>query len=415
MATPEELSTFLDQLYRKHAGELVASLLSLFNLAHMEWAEDQVQETFIAAWNNWQKKGIPEKPKAWLYKVCKNKALNELKRSWNAKTTDFGTSPQVLQTSKVEYAFQPSEVWENQLRLLFSLCHPQFSQKAQIILTLKSLGGFSVEEIAQALLMKPDAVRKTLSRVKKQLREQKLPLKIPFLLQSTQRLNSVHQILYLLFNKGYNNLSGTEIIRKDLCLEAIRLTKALLERTSIANGDTQALFSLMLFSVARFESRINDKGELMELEEQDRSTWDKGFIQQGILFFNQARKKTSWSRYHIEAGIASLHSTAKTFDDTPWKEILHLYNQLMEMIPSDTLNMNRAIAMFYSGEREAAWRELIECKSLIGNPLYHASLAKFSAIIGELEEARDFYLEAYQATSLPILKQHFSKKIEELS
>lgn len=410
----KEITKEVDRLYRSVSGQLVTSLVSFFKLSNLQLAEDIVQNTFVAALNTWSQKGIPDDPVAWLFKVCKNKTINELKKKKN-HFSEYNQSFVNNHHIQLEQAFLASEIKDNQLRLLFAICHPAFSPKTRIILTLKTLNGFKVQEIAKGLGMKIAAVKKNLSRAKQLIKEKNLPLKVPFIMQSKERLVSVHQILYLIFNEGYSASSGGVIIRKELCLEAIKLTSTLLEEHKIANEETQALFALMLFNIARFEARTNLEGDLVELEKQDRSLWDQELINQGIKHFNVSRKASSWSTYHFEAAIASLHCTAKSFSDTNWHVILRLYDDLFKINPSPFVALNRNIALFYTGKAEEAYVAISEIKGLETHHFYHATLAKICSVLTKNEAALNHYLEALKYTKIDTEKRFIKEKIDALS
>ncbi len=414
MIDPNNIQKEVDQLYRLYYGKLVASLVSYFELSEINLAEDIVQDTFYAALRNWTKNGVPRQAAGWLFKVCKNKTINAIKRegAYHTRLSDHHLSP--FPAQKVARLFLPHEIRDNQLRLLFATCHPALSVKAQIMLTLKTTIGFRTTEIARALHMEMDAVKKTLSRAKKRLKDQNIPFKVPYALQSKERINTVHRILYLIFNEGYSASSGVDLIRKELCLAAIRPLEALLGETKISDYDTEALYSLMLFNVARFESRIDKAGVPISLEDQDRSLWDHETIQIGIHYFNRARKKAAWSSYHYEAGIASLHCTAKHFNETPWNAILTLYEGLSAINDGALVFLNRYIALFYSGEREVAIEQVASLKGLEKNHLYFATLGKMHALQNHCEEALDFYLDALTLAKLEVEKCFIRQKITAL-
>ncbi len=404
----------VDRFYRDNFGKLVTSLVSYFRLSNLQLAEDIVQETFVAALKNWSAKGIPTDPQAWLFKVCKNKALNVLDRE---RTKNKASSVLVRledANHQLDQSFLPSEIKDNQLRLLFAACHPHFSAKARIILTLKILAGFKVEEIAKGLVMQPGAVRKTLLRTKQTITELNMPLKVPFILQSRERLNSVHQVLYLTFNEGYRASFGDQVIREELCLQGMQLVKALLEEENIMTQDTQALFSLMLFNVSRFHARLDDNGEPIELELQDRSLWDQDLILQGIKYFNAAKSASPWSNYHYEAAIASLHCTAPSFKETPWDSIVKLYDGLLQINASPFVCLNRNLALFYSGCRHDALRQVESIRGLENNYNYLAALAKMNHSLGNRQVALDHYLDAFNLATVNGEKRFLAKKIQQL-
>jgi RNA polymerase sigma factor (sigma-70 family) len=389
-------------------------LLSVFKLPNLEMAEDIVQNTFLAALKSWSVKGMPEKPVAWLFKVCKNKAINELKQKQKSGNLTLLPNQEHPIYFQLEQAFLPDEIRDNQLRLLFATCHPDFSPKSQLILTLKILAGFRVEEIAKGLGMKTEAVKKNLARTKSQIRESNMQLHVPFRMQSRERLNTIHQFLYLLFNEGYRASSGEREVKVELCLEAMRLTRSLLEEKKIINSDTSALFSLMLFNAARFPARTGATGEIIDLKQQDRSRWDRDLIQQDIRYFNQSKKGNSWSTYHFEAAIASFHCLSPRFEETNWAAIVKLYDGLLTTNNSCFVYFNRTIAFFYAAQPLLALSELKTLKGLEENPLYYMALAEMYAHLEKKEEAITNFFKALAKSSLSAEQQYLKKKIKEL-
>lgn len=322
--------------------------------------------------------------------------------------------PEPAASFQLEQAFLPNEIRDNQLRLLFALCHPAFPPKSQLILTLKILAGFRVEEIARALGMNAEAVKKNLSRTKGQIRENNMQLHVPFRMQSVDRLAIVHQVLYLLFNEGYRASAGERVIKAELCLEAMRMTRALLDEETISNSDTAALFSLMLFHAARFNSRTDAAGEIIDLQQQDRSCWDLTLIQKGIRYFNLAKKGKAWSGYHFEAAIASIHCLAPGFSETNWPAIVKLYDGLLEINNSRFVAFNKIIALFYAGESEQALMELLDLKGLEENALYYIALAEIYEQLGQKENALRNFQSGLGRSSLSGEKNYLKRKIKDL-
>ena len=401
----------VEQLYREYSGRLITSLLTYFEFAHLQLAEDIVQEAFVSAFKDWSKKGMPDDPAAWLYKVCKNKALNEqgrrrVQQQWLKIATDTGSG-----INDLENIFLQEEIKHSQLRLLFATCHPSLSAKSQVILTLKVLYGLRVEEIAKGLGMNPEAVKKNVSRSKQQIRSNNILLRVPFRLESKERLGAVHQVLYLIFNEGYYASFGKDMIRREVCLQALQLVRALIEEDKISSHDTHALFALMLFNIARFDARENKSREPIELERQDRSLWDKDLIQQGIRHFNISKNALKWSRYHFEAGIASLHCTAPCFASTNWLAILKLYDLLLQLQDSPFVRMNRSIALYYSGKAKQALESLEQIKGMEENPLYLITLGEINSALGNRKKALECFMAALARTTHEAEKKTINKKI----
>jgi len=415
----------VNRLYRQLYGKMVASLVSFFRLLHIQLAEDVVQDTFETALQNWSKNGLPKDATAWLFKVCKNKTLNLLKQKRTQNYTDTDQLPEA-NTYQLDQAFLHSEIRDNRLRLLFAASHPDFSRKSSVILILKTLMGFKVPEIAKGLGMQEEAVKKSLTRTKKQIKTAQLPLKVPFIFQSQTRLHTVHEVLYLVFNEGYSASSGDHIIKKELCLEAIRLLKAILDEQKIHTSETQALLALMLFNSARFDSRINEEGIPIALEQQNRTLWDDVLIGQGIVLFNSIRKHPDWSAYHYEAAIASLHCTARHFKKTPWTAISGLYTKLAEIQPSSIILLNGYIAQFYatttapenafakSELQDKQWQIVQVIEALPGlskNHLYWATLGKFYGELGDYTQGINHYLDAISYTKVAAERTFLKRQI----
>ncbi|MBL3655234.1 RNA polymerase sigma factor [Fulvivirga sediminis] len=400
----------VDHLYREYSGMLVSSLVAYFEINNLQVAEDIVQDTFISALKNWQINGMPHSPKAWLFKVCKNKCINELRK----KTVSLNiTSDQTQESPEI---WLPNELRDSQLRLLFATCHPDFSTKAQIILTLKTVASFKENEIAVGLGMTREAVKKILTRTRAYIKNNNLLLKVPFRLQSKLRLTIVHQVLYLIFNEGYKASSGNNIIRKDLCLQAMRLVRLLLDSPQLNTADTHALFSLMLFNVARFNSRTSEEGEMIELKDQDRTLWDHQLIMTGVKHLNIANLAIQQviSRYHLEAGIASIHCLAKNFEQTNWNRILMLYRQLKKMYNSPFIQLNYCIALHYHGDSEMALELLNKIDGLEYNLSYLCTKAMLYKHLNQHQRAIDYYLEALNAAQIPTEKHSIQKKLDKL-
>jgi len=415
----------VNRLYRQLYGKMVASLVSFFRLPHIQLAEDVMQDTFETALQHWSKNGLPKDPTAWLFKVCKNKTLNLLKQKRTQNYTDTDQLPEA-NTYQLDQAFLHSEIRDNRLRLLFAACHPNFSRKSSVILILKTLMGFKVPEIAKGLGMQEEAVKKNLTRTKKQIKTAQLPLKVPFIFQSQTRLHTVHEVLYIVFNEGYSASSGDHIIKKELCLEAIRLLKAILDEQKIHTSETQALLALMLFNSARFDSRIDEEGIPITLEQQNRTLWDDVLIGQGIVLFNSIRKHPDWSTYHYEAAIASLHCTASHFEKTPWAAIAGLYTKLAGIQTSSIILLNGYIAQFYAATFPAnnafAKSELLdqqwhivqaieELPGLSKNHLYWATLGKFYGALGNYKQGINHYLDAISYTKVAAERTFLKRQI----
>ncbi len=397
----------VDRLYKSHYGKMVASLLYFSQDIDLETAEDLVQDSFSSALTAWSEDNIPSNPAGWIFTVCRNKALNKIKEGKRFRTLfedeDFNSG---------ETKIRESVINDPQLKLLFACAHPDLSPKVQVVITLKYVVNLKVEAIAKILAMTIDGVDKLLVRARQKIRDEKILLEEPELSALTSRVPIVHKIIYLVFNEGYKSSWGKELVREELCEEALLMNRALLN-SNIGNKETAALHALMLFNAARFKSRFGASGELLDLEEQDRSLWNKDLILLGCDFLKQAGGEII-SPYHYEASIAYLHCTAKSFDSTDWQTITNLYFQLLENNPNPFVELNYAIALYYSGKKQKAIKIL---NALQQNPfinqyyLLNATLGKINFLEGNYIKAKEFFLKTLKQTNLQVEKDFILKMI----
>jgi len=332
----------VENLFRTEYGKLLAILTRFFGSSYIQLAEDVVQETLISALNNWSTEGIPTNPAGWLVQVAKRKALNELKRNKMMQehhNSDFffGKS-----TEDIGTVFLPNEIKDSQLRMIFTCCHASLDVKSQIALTLKTLCGFGVKEVAKALLTNESTINKRLYRAKEKIRNSQIPFNIPQGNELNEKLDTVGLTLYLLFNEGYNSSAGNSIIQKELCLEAIRLTKLLVNYFE-NNRKLSALLSLMCFHTARFDARIDNKGAIILFEDQDRNSWNKQLIDIGMHYLKKSIHDSVISSYHVEARIAAEHCMSESFEQTNWQVIYDQYVILEKLKSNPIILLNLAI------------------------------------------------------------------------
>ncbi|HYE74298.1 MAG TPA: sigma-70 family RNA polymerase sigma factor, partial [Blastocatellia bacterium] len=329
------------------------------------------------------KENEPEDHASWLFRVCKNKAINHLRKNSTAIVQDTVMNEQAH--ADMEHIFLEHEIKDSQLRLLFASCDESISPRSQIILILKNLCGLKLDEISNALAMSEEAVMKSLTRSRHKLTSA-ANLSVPSLDSSRTRLRIVHTAIYLLFSEGYAATEGDHVIRRELCIEAMRLIKSILEIDQLRDHDTYALMALMCFHSARFEARINREGVLVELEKQDRSLWDKELIRLGIYYLKSAHDSNTTSRFVFEAAIASVHCVAETFEETNWKVIVGLYDRLAEIQSTPFVDMNRAVAVCYADGANAALDHLnksVHQVWLKNYYLYYALLGKINSSLGD--------------------------------
>ena len=379
-----------DTLFRRDAGRMVAALTRIFGIHNLALAEDVVQDAFCRALEVWKIRGVPESPSAWLMKTAKNRALDALRRERTART--FAPELGRLLESEwtlvptVEELLGPTAIKDDQLRMMFSCCHPRLAEQAQVALVLHLLCGFSVGEIASAFLSNHSAVEKRITRAKKVLAGSKRLFELTDR-DFSRRLSAVQRALYLLFNEGYHGASPESAVRVELCREAMRLALFLVEHPQASTPSTRALYALMCLDAARLPGRVDASGNLSSLFDQDRSRWDATLISQGQKFLERSATGSELSEYHIEAAIAWIHASAPRVEDTNWENIVALYDQLMVIRPSPVVALNRAIAVAqYAGPE----RGLEEIHS-IQNKDRLARYPFYAATLGELEHRRENY------------------------
>lgn len=392
----------MDHLFRTEYGKMVSFLASTFGFDQLETAEDIAQETIAHAFSHWSFNGVPNNPQAWLFKVAKNKALNHLKREKTGREVYKAHS--YLNEDRFEMSADEfdQEIQDSMLRMIFACCHPAIAVENQIALILKSLCGFSRKEIAHALLTNEEVVKKRLFRAKKEIKEKGIELIPPTGPELTQRLAPVCSALYLLFNEGYNSTHSEELIRKDLCLEAMRLTKLLVQQGSDDSRPT-ALLALMCFHVARFESRLDDNGAIILFQDQDRSLWNRELIRAGMWYLTESSKGNRLSGYHLEASIAAQHCLADSYEDTKWPTIHHFYSKLYEVKKNPIILLNLAIVSSKIEGVEKAIHALEDLKSsskaLAKYYLLYASLGELYREAGKKEDALTNLKKAIDLTS----------------
>jgi RNA polymerase sigma-70 factor (ECF subfamily) len=324
-------------------------LTRIFGTGNLEMAEDVVQDTLLKALEQWKISGIPNNPQAWLFTVARNKALDVLRKERLHTRFSKDISP-LLQS---EYSLEPTlkelfsenEIKDDLLRMMFACCHPELPPESQVAIILKTLCGFSIEEIATGFITNAETIHKRLYRAKEQFRRGNIRFEIPSQDQLLGRIENVLTSLYLLFNEGYHSASYEKVIRKDLITEATRLCFLLTENEKTNLSSVQALLALMLFHSARLESRVDKEDHILLLEDQDRSLWDAELISAGTVYFESAMNDDGMSWYHLQAAIAFQHVTASSFQTTDWHTILRLYDLLCQRYPSPVAYLNRAIAV----------------------------------------------------------------------
>ena len=404
-AQPEPVAPLVEHFFRREAGRLVAVLTRFFGWRNFDLVEEMVQATLLDALQSWRSRGIPENPSAWVHRVAKNKVLDALRRTEiQRRVTQEWAANRPAPREGIDDLFLDTSIDDSQLRMIFACCHPSLARENQIAMTLKALCGFGISEIARALLVPEETVKKRLQRATTDLVAQRVRLEPPASGQLIERLDAVHQVLYLIFNEGYSCSKGEAAIRVDLCEDAAHLCYLLCSHAHLSTPTTRALMALMLFHAARLDARLDDHGFILLMEDQDRSKWDQGLIRRAQEFLDESAEGTAISVYHLEAGIALHHSTAKSYAETNWPKILFLYDKLTSIHRSPVYLLNRAIVVAEIEGPLAGIRALAEAegdKALTNYHLFDATLGEFYWRAGDHERARQYFETAREKTRSP--------------
>ncbi|MCR9248802.1 MAG: sigma-70 family RNA polymerase sigma factor [bacterium] len=406
----------VDHFFRHESGRIVAALTKKYGPANLELIEDVVQEALLKAMQHWPYKGVPANPSAWILTVAQNKLLDHFKKE---KTKWNNEDKLKLDIELNHNSSEPDldvQLNDDLLKMIFACCHPKLSKENQIILTLKILCGFSISEIARGLMKNEEAVAKTYTRAKKRFREEVGSLEVPIGKDLNNRLESVHKIIYMIFNEGYHSIDPENLVKKDVCGEAMRLCFLILQQKLLANPKTYALMSLMLFHSSRFDSRVNENGKLVTLENQDREKWDRDLIEEGRYYLDKSSFGTL-SEYHLQAGIAAAHSLAASYEETNWNHILMLYNTLVSKHPGGYAKLHRIVAL---GKVHGAQEALNELEAISTDPkitkkhLYFAIRAHVEKTLGMQPEAKTSYTKAAELTTNMIEKSFLQSQADAL-
>src|SRR6186713_2618603 len=400
----------IPHLFRTEFSKISSVLTKLFGIEHLEIAEDIASETFLAALETWPYQGIPENPTAWLYNVAKNKSKNYLQRNkvFSEKIIP-GIQTDAIEIFEVD--FSEINIMDSVLQMLFTLCHPAIPAEAQIGMSLRILCGFGIDEIATAFLTNKDTINKRLFRAKQKLREEKIQISLPSSTEIDKRLDAVLATLYLLFSEGYYSENKEEVIREELCREAMRLTFLLIENEQTNQPKVNALYALMCFHSSRLPARKNSSGEIILYAQQDESLWDQELIAKGAYYLHAVSQGNSLSKYHIEAAIAYWH-TIKADTKEKWENILQLYNQLLQIEYSPVAALNRTYAFSKANGKEEAIREA-EKLNLMDNHFYWVLLGELYTGIDE-GKAREFFNKAISLAKTVSEKQTILKRLDQI-
>ena len=401
----------IDHLFRYHSGKMVSILTRIFGLSNFEIIEDAVQDTFIKASISWRNQQ-PENPEAWLTKAAKNRVLDIL-RKLKAEQNNLPNINQGTDAIAINELFLDNEIEDAQLRMIFTACHPKLDPRDRISFALKTVSGFSIKEISSALLTKEETIKKRLVRARKVIQKSKLEFKIPQGKVLPSRLESVMEILYLIFNEGFHSNKKEKLTRKELCGEALRLCQMLLKNKLTRTPGVYALCALMCFHSARLESKTNTENQLLDLKNQDRSTWYFPLVKLGNTMMNKAVEKSEFSCYHYEAAIAAEHLKAPSFEDTNWDKIMHWYQCLNALQPMPIHVLTMAVVCIQNTNHKLAESYLNQLKPedfTQRSYLYYGANADYFAVTKNFNKAIEHINLALDTVNNSQEKEYLQKK-----
>lgn len=406
-----ELRQRVESIYRSDSRRVLATLIRL--LGDFDLAEEALHDAFIAAVQQWPRDGIPANPRAWLVSAGRFKAIDSLRRR---ARFDASKRHLVTELEEATSAFEEGEdVEDDRLRLIFTCCHPALPADAQVPLTLREICDLKTEEIARAFLSTPSTIAQRIVRAKAKIRDARIPYQVPALAELPERLDNVLRVIYLVFNEGYSATSGDSLTRTDLSAEAIRLARLLLEL--LPDPEVMGLLALMLLHDSRRAARATADGELILLDEQDRSLWDQAQIAEGLALVSQALASRRVGVYLLQAAISAVHAQAPDAARTDWRQIVGLYDVLQRLVPSPVVALNRAVAVAMRDGPEAGLAEvdaLLEDGELRDYHLAHAARADFCRRLGRKDEARAAYHSALALVRQEPERRFIEKRLREL-
>ena len=417
--SPEQLRELLDSLYRVDSGRILATLIRL--LGDFDLAEEAMHEAFAAALSLWPKSGVPGNPRPWLISTARFKAIDTLRRRarFDASQDELARYLEA-QWSSAETSKEDDTLEDDRLRLIFTCCHPSLAPEARVALTLREVCGLTTEEIAKAFLTTPRTLAQRIVRAKAKIRDARIPYEVPTPEELPERLGAVLQVIYLVFNEGYSAASGAEVTRAELTGEAIRLGRLVSELQPEPEGpkpEILGLLALMLLQESRRAARTSPTGELILLENQDRSLWNREQIAEGVALLERALKSRGFGSYTLQAAIAAVHAEAKSVAATDWRQIVTLYDRLVRIQPSPVVELNRAVAIAMRDGPEAGLaliEAVLEHGELANYYLAHSVLADMYRRLGRTAEARASYEKALALTQQEPERQFLRMRIRQL-
>lgn len=414
----EQIRELLDSLYHRDSGRILATLIRL--LGDFDLAEEAMHEAFAAALSAWPQSGVPDNPRPWLISTARFKAIDTLRRRarFDASQDELARYLEA-QLSSAESSNEEDSLEggfeDDRLRLIFTCCHPALPPEARVALTLREVCGLTTEEIAKAFLTTPRTLAQRIVRAKTKIRETPIPYEVPTPQELPERLGAVLHVIYLVFNEGYSAAAGREVTRAELTGEAIRLGRLLMELQP--EPEVIGLLSLMLLQESRHAARTSPTGELILLEHQDRSLWNREQIAEGVALLEKALKSHRFGSYTLQAGIAAVHAQAESVATTDWREIVWLYDRLLGIMPSPVIELNRAVAIAERDGPEAGLAlvdALLEQGELANYYLAHSARADMYRRLGRTAEARASYEKALSLTQQEPERQFLQERIRQL-
>jgi RNA polymerase sigma-70 factor (ECF subfamily) len=407
----------METLYRSESGRVLATLVRL--LGDLDLAEESMHEAFAAALESWPKTGIPDKPRPWLISTARFKAIDAIRRRarFDAAQTDLVAH---IESRDHSAPLEDEEIEDDRLRLIFTCCHPALPPEAQVALTLREICGLTTEEIARAFLVTPATLAQRIVRAKTKIREASIPYEVPTPEDLPVRLDAVLQVIYLVFNEGYSAAAGAEVTRAELTGEAIRLGRLLTElqpESEVPNPEIIGLLALMLLQESRRGARTSPTGELILLENQDRSLWNRKQIAEGVALVEKALSSRRFGPYTLQAAIAAVHAEAESVGATDWRQIVAIYDQLVRMQPSPVVHLNRAVAIAMRDGPEAGLTHIdavLKHGELANYYLAHSARADMCRRLGRTAEARSSYEKALALTQQEPERQFLQERIRQL-
>jgi RNA polymerase sigma factor (sigma-70 family) len=413
-------SQVVEHFFRHETGRLHGALTRMLGPGNLSLVEDVAQGALLQAMRTWSIGGVPPNPSAWITRVAINLARDQMRhrRMSFSKETNIITHIEQMLPEPVAVGDGELEIRDDALRLMFVCCHPELAPDAQVVLALKVMCGFSSGEIARAFLSSEAAIEKQLTRTKQRIRDANIGFEIPQAQDLSARLDGVHAALYLLFNEGYKASAGERLLREELCQEAVRLMALLVAHPAGNTSRSHALLALMLLTAARFPSRLDEQGDLLTLDDQDRTKWDQTLIERGLLHLVEAAQGNEVSEYHLQAGIAACHCTAKDYASTDWPRILRHYDELYRIKPSPVVALNRAVAVAHAQGPKAGLKAVAEIEQrdrLESHYLLHAVVGEFHWRLKNHTAASESFRQALRLAKVGPEQLYLSRMLERSS